>query len=388
MDLQYKHMKIQVLLFLSMLPALGFSQSFNYTLQGKVGNYSAPAKMFLTYSFPGKKTVIDSAIIEDGNFKFSGTLDRPVNATLILKKTAAKIIVSRISEENQLQLYLEPGTIEIMGDSLLNRSKIKGGKLNIAYAQYLKEITPTVDGIKKVLTSFSIDHTLTSDQATKKIDSLMPIYDRSHYNFIASHLSSEVSIYALEAYIANDKNIPEASDLFSKLTAKLQESYRGIAFKESLESKRKALYSQKPTNIGNVAPDFEQPDVSGKKISLSQFKGKYMLLDFWASWCKPCRAENPNLIEVYQKYKEKGLEIISVSLDGAAQKKAWLNAIQADGLTWLQLADLKAWQNSAALIYGVKAIPENYLIDPAGKIIAKNLRGQELRSMLSKIFEK
>jgi len=381
-------MKIRSVVLLSVLPALGFSQSFTYTLKGKVGHYSSPAKMFLTYSFPGKKAIIDSALIEDGNFIFSGKADRPVNATLILKKSAAKISLSKISEESQQQLYLEPGLIEVRADSLLNTSKIKGGKLNIAYAQYIQAITPAVDGIKKVLTSFSVDHTLTSDQATKKIDSLMPVYDRSHYTFIAAHPGSEVSIYALEAYIANDKNLSEASELFSKLSAKLQESNRGKAFREVLESKKHDLYSQKPTNIGNVAPEFEQPDVSGNKVSLSQFKGKYILLDFWASWCKPCRAENPNLVEVYQKYKEKGMEIISVSLDGASQKKAWLKAIQADGLTWLQVADLKAWQNSAALIYGIKAIPENYLIDPAGKIIAKNLRGEELRSTLSKIFEK
>ena len=380
-------MKTRLLLVLSLFPALAFPQAFRYTLKGKVGTYSSPAKMFLTYTFPGKKTVIDSAIMLDGNFKFSGTLERPVNATLILKKTPAKTVLSKISEENLLQLYLEPAVIKVSGDGTLNSSQIKGGDLNTDYGQYIKEITPIVDRIKKVLTSFSIDHTMTSDQATKTIDSLMPLYDRSQQNFIAAHLSSEVSIYALESYIANNKNLPEASDLFSKLSAKVKGSYHGMEFMESLESKKKALYSQKPTNIGNPAPDFEQPDVSGKKLSLSQFKGKYILLDFWASWCKPCRAENPNLVEVYRKFKEKGLEIISVSLDGVGQKKAWTNAIQADGLTWLQVSDLKAWQNSAALIYGIKAIPENFLIDPTGKIIAKNLRGKELNGTLSDIFE-
>jgi len=380
-------MKIRVLLVLSLFPVLAFPQAFKYTLKGKVGKYSSPAKMFLTYTFPGKKTVIDSAIMLDGNFQFSGTLERPVNATLLLKKTPAKIVLSKINEENMLQLYLEPAVIRISGDSSLHSSKIIGGNLNTDYALYIEEITPTVDRIKKVLSSFSIDHTITSEQATKKIDSLMPLYDKSQQDFIAAHLSSEVSIYALESFIANDKNLPEASDLFSKLSADVKGSYRGMAFKESLENKKKALYSQRPTNIGNPAPDFEQPDVSGKKISLSQFKGKYILLDFWASWCKPCRAENPNLVEVYRKFKDKGLEIISVSLDGVGQKKAWINAIQADGLTWLQVSDLKAWQNSAALIYGIKAIPENFLIDPTGKIIAQNLRGQDLNSMLSHIIE-
>jgi peroxiredoxin len=381
-------MVLCILLVLSIIPAVAFSQTFTYTLQGKLGNYSSPAKMFLSYSSPGKRAVIDSAVIQDGKFTFSGSLDRPVNATLILKKTAAKILLNKISDENQLPIYLEPGLIEITGDSLLNLSKIKGGHLNTDYAQYLKEITPSVDRIKKVLTSFSLDHTLTSDQATRMIDSLMPLYDRSQQHFIAAHPDSEVSVYALESYIANDKNLSEASALFSKLNPKLKISDRGLELNEALKRKKKANSSQKPTQIGNSAPDIEQPDVNGKLLSLSQYKGKYVLLDFWASWCKPCRAENPNLIEAYRKFKDRGFEIISVSLDGVSQKKAWINAIKADGLIWPQVSDLRAWQNTAALTYGVKAIPENFLIDPKGKIIAKNLRGKDLSNMLIQLFEK
>jgi peroxiredoxin len=356
-------------------------------IRGKVGNYSSPAKMFLTYTFPGKKTAIDSATIENGYFEFYGSLEIPVNASLILKKTSAKIALSRITEENQLQLYLETGVISINGGDSLSTSTIRGGDLNRDYAKYMQGIKPVVDNLKLVLKAFSQDHTITSDQATKKIDSLMPVYDESHQDFIEGHLGSPVSVYVLESLIANDKNLNEASDLFARLSDNTKGSARAISFKETLEKKKKAFYSQKPTNIGDLAPYFEQPDISGKKVTLSQFKGKYLFLDFWASWCKPCRAENPNLVKAYEKFKQKGLEIMSVSLDGIAQKKAWLNAIRIDGLTWLQVSDLKAWENSAALIYGVKAIPENYLIDPSGKIIAKNLRGEELNSMLNTIFK-
>lgn len=212
-------------------------------------------------------------------------------------------------------------------------------------------------------------------------------YDRSHQDFIGSHLTSPVSIYVLESLIANDKNLVEASSLFERLSPNIKQSARAISFKASLEKKKKAFYSKKPTNIGDQAPNFEQPDVFGNKVTLSKFKGKYLLLDFWASSCKPCRAENPNLVEVYQRFKKQGLEMMSVSLDGMAQKKAWLNAIKTDGLTWVQVSDLKAWENSAALIYDVKAIPENYLIDPTGKIIVKNLRGEQLNTMLETIFK-
>jgi peroxiredoxin len=378
---------MRFIIIICLFPAFCFSQAPTYTIKGKVGNYSSPAKMFLTYTFPGKKTAIDSATIENGYFEFTGSLDMPVNASLILKKTSAKIALSRITEENQLLLYLEPGVVSINGGDSLSTSSIKGGNLNRDYAKYMQGIKPVVDDLKQVLKAFSQDHTITSDQATKKIDSLMPLYDKSHQDFIKGHLGSPVSVYVLESLIANDKNINEASDLFERLSDNTKRTARAISLKQTLEKKKKAFYSQKPTNIGDPAPYFEQPDVLGNKVALSQFKGKYLFLDFWASWCKPCRAENPNLVQAYQRFKQKGLEIMSVSLDGMAQKKAWLNAIRIDGLTWLQVSDLKAWENSAALIYGVKAIPENYLIDPSGKIIAKNLRGEELNFMLNTIFK-
>ena len=380
-------MRIQILIALCLFPVLSFSQSFKYTIKGNVGSYSSPAKMFLTYTYPGKKLYIDSSTIENGHFEFTGASDMPINATLLLKKTTAKIALNKISEENQFMLYLEPGTITIKGGDSLSASSIRGGSLNNDYAQYMRGIKPHVDGLKEVLKSFSQARTITSERATEKIDSLMLLYDRSHQDFIANHPTSQVSVFVLESLIANDKNLEEASSLYERLSPNIKKSDRALSFKESLEKKKKAFYSQKPTNIGDPAPDFTQPDISGNRVALSQFKGKYLFLDFWASWCKPCRAENPNLVKAYQSFKNQGLEIMSVSLDGVAQKKAWLNAIKSDGLTWVQVSDLKAWENTAAMIYGIKAIPENYLIDPTGKIVAKNLRGEELNKVLQTIFK-
>ncbi|KLT63958.1 TlpA disulfide reductase family protein [Pedobacter sp. BMA] len=379
-------MKIKSLLLLCLVPALGFSQAFNYTLKGKIGSFSTPAKMLLTYTLPGKKMVVDSSLLNNGSFEFRGAVDMPVNATLIIKKNSTKILLNQVSEENMLQLYLEPGNIKITGDSVLSSAKISGGKINDDYASYIKGMTPITNEIKKVLKSFSIDRKISGDQATRQIDSLMLRYDRSHQKFISGHLNSIVSVYALESYIANNNNLSQASNLFDKLSTKVKENDRAVIFKKSLDSKQIAQNSVKPTHIGAAAPDFEQPDVSGNMVALRQFKGKYVLLDFWASWCKPCRAENPNLVAAYKRFKDKGLEILSVSLDGSAQKKAWINAIKADDLSWTQVSDLKAWENTAALMYGIKAIPENFLIDPKGKVIAKNLRGEELNTALKKLF--
>ncbi|ADQ80658.1 alkyl hydroperoxide reductase/ Thiol specific antioxidant/ Mal allergen [Paludibacter propionicigenes WB4] len=153
------------------------------------------------------------------------------------------------------------------------------------------------------------------------------------------------------------------------------------------ESVIKRILEVKRTQVGIDAPDFTQKDANGKPVKLSDFKGKYVLVDFWASWCAPCRRENPNVRVAYDKYKSKGFEILGVSLDKEDARAAWLKAIADDKLTWTQVSDLKGWSNEAAVLYSVKAIPTNFLIDPQGKIIAKDLRGENLQQKLKEIFK-
>jgi peroxiredoxin len=141
-----------------------------------------------------------------------------------------------------------------------------------------------------------------------------------------------------------------------------------------------------PVAIGAIAPDFTQNDVNGTPVSLSSFKGKYVLIDFWASWCGPCRAENPTVVKAYNKFKSKNFTIIGVSLDKPEGKADWLAAIKNDGLNWTQVSDLKFWSNEVALQYAVQSIPHNFLLDPTGKIIAKDLRGNDLDKKLTEIF--
>jgi peroxiredoxin len=127
-------------------------------------------------------------------------------------------------------------------------------------------------------------------------------------------------------------------------------------------------------------PEFKQNDVNGKLVSLSSFRGKYLLVDFWASWCGPCRAENPNVVKAYNQYKDKNFTILSVSLD--QDKSKWLEAIKKDGLTWTHVSDLKYWNNAVAVQFGIQSIPASFILDPNGKIIAKDLRGDALDSFL------
>ncbi len=142
----------------------------------------------------------------------------------------------------------------------------------------------------------------------------------------------------------------------------------------------------KSREIGGKASDFTLDDSSGKPVSLSSFRGKYVLLDFWASWCVPCRKENPNVKAAYEHFKDKNFTIVSVSIDSPSAKSKWLEAIQKDQLNWTQLCDAQGGANQAALLYNVMSIPQNFLIDPSGKIIAKDLRGAALEITLAKLI--
>src|SRR5690554_3266195 len=139
--------------------------------------------------------------------------------------------------------------------------------------------------------------------------------------------------------------------------------------------------------IGTLAPDFTQNDTIGNPISLASFKGQYVLLDFWASWCGPCRRENPNLVDAYNKYKDKNFTILGISLDRPDGKEKWIQAIHDDNLAWTQVSDLKHWNNEVAKLYGIRSIPQSYLLDPEGRIIATNLRGIGLHEKLAELFD-
>jgi peroxiredoxin len=177
---------------------------------------------------------------------------------------------------------------------------------------------------------------------------------------------------------------------FNENPAVLEERYNKLqpAVKETEAGKQLAITiaDSKIGAIGSMATDFTQADTSGVPVSLSSFRGKYVLVDFWASWCGPCRMENPNVVQNYKKFSPKNFTVLGVSLDRPGQKNKWIDAIHEDSLTWTHVSDLQFWNNAAAKIYKIQSIPQNYLLDPEGKIIAKNLRGEALEAKLCELL--
>jgi thiol-disulfide isomerase/thioredoxin len=199
-------------------------------------------------------------------------------------------------------------------------------------------------------------------------------------NFITENANSIFSLMvASEMLKRKEISAEQATEFVNSLPPKTASSQLAADLKSTIAIMKKA-------DIGGTAPDFSAPTPTGEMLSLKETLGKYTIIDFWASWCKPCRMENPNVVRVYEKYHDKGLNIISVSLDRAGQKDRWVKAIEDDKMDWYHVSNLKFWQDPIARMYNVKSIPATFLLDENGKIIAKNLRGPALESKIASLL--
>jgi peroxiredoxin len=363
-------------------PVALLAQKGEFVLKGKIGNLNAPAKLQFVYRQNGTD-VKDSAVLKDGRFEFKGKVDAPSQAMMVLQHPVPS---DNPRARDMIIFYVEKGTITLNSPDSLTKASFSGSPVNADNQRLQTALKPVGDLIGAVNSEYmeASEEERGSEtfrrQLDEKVQHIRSEEKKVYLTFIKGNPKSIISIDALQQYAGGPENLSEADSLFQGLSPDVKKSSKGQEYATLLNS-------WKSTAIGAEAPAFTQNDTLGNPVQLKDFRGKYVLVDFWASWCGPCRAENPHVVAAYNKHKDQEFTILSVSLDQPTGRDAWIRAIHKDGLTWTHVSDLKYWDNAVAKLYGIRSVPQNFLLDPQGKIVAKNLRGEELDKKLSEILK-
>ncbi len=350
---------------------------YNVTIEGTaVGLDNVDVKL-VTYNGTQPKT-LDSVTLKNGHFTIGAKVDKPVLAFLKISGVPS-----------DLPLILEPGAdikVDIDAEHI-RRSAVLSKGLNKKFFDYLDEVKMFRDKQEKLAKLYqAAEKKGTDKEKTNILNRYYTIDDEKHefeYKFIEENKDNMVGGLVFEA-MSYDRAEPN----YNKL-AKLYEGFsEEVKQMPNVKNAYKNVKAKAATSIGSVAPDFSAPTPEGKMLSLKDAMGKVTVVDFWASWCRPCRAENPYVKEIYKKYHDKGLNIIGVSLDKPGNKDAWVKAIKDDGLNWYHVSNLKYWQDPIAReLYHVESIPQTFILDKNGVIRAKNLRRDRLEAKIKELLE-
>ncbi|MDR2271878.1 MAG: AhpC/TSA family protein [Sphingobacterium sp.] len=352
-----------------------FSQSSQFIVKGKIGKANNGKYVKLYYQRDTTK-VVDSVLVTGATFVLRGQLTDP---------TLGHLSMDNIESGDRIDLFLAAGTVHVETKDSLSYARIYGTALTEAHEKLAQKLRPAD---RKVIDGFvRFKNMPEGDEKKAYVTELLAGLDQytrfkreTIHQFVEENPGSYVSLYHLDRVAGGNVNYETTYPYYDKLSTEVKNSALGKQLGDRLSAAKGVL-------TGQLYKDFVSTTPEGQELSLKEVivKNKYTLLDFWASWCGPCRKENPHVVDTYEAFKKQGFTVLSVSLDD--DKTRWTEAISKDGMPWYHVSSLKGWKEPAAALYGVRAIPQNVLIDSQGKIVATNLRGETLFNKVQSLLK-